>query len=190
MKYSNNLVAKFCEELKKVPNIKYVCKKLGINRCTFYRWRTQHHFFEKSITDALFIGRESINDSAESVIINGVQNGDMKCATYWLSHNHDRYIAVERVPYHQYLHRQDVEFLKQKAPDDYLFDSMFKYHFMIEDQHGKKVAHELTKYIIERICGDDQELIDIYHATYAEYVRNRILDTERSYKSRDIPRNP
>lgn len=185
MKYSNNLVAKFCEELKKVPNIKYVCKKLGINRCTFYRWRTQHHFFEKSITDAMFIGRESINDSAESVIINGVQNGDMKCATYWLSHNHDRYIAVERVPYHQYLHKQDVEFLKQKTPNDYLFDLMFEHHYMMEDQEGKEVAYSKIKGMVESLCRDDKELIDIYYATYAEYAHNRTEHVKKLFKSKE-----
>lgn len=185
MKYNDDLVARFCEELKKVPNVKYACKKLGINRSTFYRWRTQHHFFEKSIIDAMFIGRESINDSAESIIINGVQNGDMKCATYWLSHNHERYIAVERARYHQFLHAEDVKVLKQKTTDDYTFDLLFSYHFGLEDMYGKEIAHNKTEYMVKTLCREDKDLIDIYYAAYAEYARNRLEHADTLFKSKE-----
>jgi hypothetical protein len=187
MKYSEDLVAKFCEELKKVPNIKHVCKKLGIDRSTFYRWRIRHHFFEKAITDALYIGRESINDSAESVIINGVQNGDMKCATYWLSHNHERYIAVERVPYHQHLEKTDRIFLQEPTPENSEFDQLFKYHFMVQDMYGEKRANEKVRNIVEYFCHEDPELIDIYFATYAEYAKKRIEMTEKQLAARKDP---
>ncbi len=186
MKYSNKIIEDICEELKKVPNIKYVCKKLGLDRSTFYRWRMRHHFFEQSITDAMYIGRYSINESAESIIINGVQNGDTKCATYWLSHNHERYIAVERVKYHEHLDDIDREFLKSGAPKDALFDHLHSHLYLLEDTYGKEKAKDLIMDLVEAMSAEDPELQQLFFSTYEEYSRKR---TEKVRKGLKIQEN-
>ncbi len=185
MKYDDNLVGKICEELKKVPNIKYVAKKVGIDRSTLYRWRLRHHLFDKEMTDAIAIGRESINDSAESVIINGVQNGDIKCATYWLSHNHERYIAVERVSHHRQLEKEDIEFVRRPIPEDANFDKAFDYYFSLESMHGEKIALKKVKVIVDFLCHDDKNLIDIFYAALAEFKKKINNYDEKVRKAAD-----
>lgn len=184
MRYSAKLMTEICDELKKIPNIKYVCRKFNINRSTFYRWRVRHHTFEQNITEALCIGRESINDSAESVIITGVQDGDVKCATYWLSHNHERYVAVERVPYLEHLNRNDRKFVKEPIPDDSVFDHLAKYLYILEDIRGEDVARKEFIPLVEWVCHEDSKLIDIFYSTYAEYKQRQDNKTDKEYRAK------
>lgn len=90
-KQRNGIKKSFCEVLEKMPIIETACKKVGISRMTFYRWRKRDKKFSKKIEEALDVSRESVNDLAESKIIQGINTGDMRAAKFWLQNNCSRY---------------------------------------------------------------------------------------------------
>lgn len=181
MKFGPKITEQFCEELKKVPNIRYACKKLGIDRSTFYRWIMKHFVFHQRIIDALSIGREGINDAAESVIITGVQNGDVKCSTYWLGHNHERYVPVERVRYLQHLDKSDIEFMNKPIPNESMFEALFDHYFQVEEIMGIDRAKDNMTPLVNLVCREDPALIDIFFASYEEWKTAK-LDREDKTK--------
>lgn len=85
-------------ELAKTPLVETACKKAGISRATFYRWRADDEDFEDNTDFALAQGRERINDLAESRLIQGLDRGELSYIRYWLNHNHHRYVQRKRVP--------------------------------------------------------------------------------------------
>jgi len=189
MRYGPNIVKQMTEELQKVPNVRYVCKKLGIHHSTFYRWMGAHFTFHQSVETALTLGRKTINDAAESVIITGVQNGDYRSATYWLSHNHERYISVDRVQYYQYLDRHDLEFIQKDVPRESIFDAMFKYYFLLEDKYSREQAKKIIDPFVDVVSHEDNELKKVFYAAYDEWKENRISYTEKQLKVQETDPN-
>lgn len=174
MKFEPNIVRKVADELKKIPNIRHVSAKIGIDHSTFYRWMVKHVEFHKTVEAALMIGRERITDAAESVILTGIQNGDMRAAMYWLAHNNERYIPEDRVRYFQYLEKNQRLFLKNTTSDDSEFESLFKGHFELEKLIGQKRAAEYIAPFVEAVCHVDHSLIEIYQAAYSEWKNGEL----------------
>ncbi|MEI6042514.1 MAG: hypothetical protein WCQ00_03030 [bacterium] len=87
-------------ELRKHGIIDFACKKAGIARSSYYRLLKIKRF-RKLVREAKLEGIDVNNDTAESVILNGIRSKDVGCAKYWLEHNHPRYkkreIAKEHV---------------------------------------------------------------------------------------------
>lgn len=166
MRYGSKIISQICEELKKVPNIRYVCQKVGIDHSTFYRWLSQHFTFHQAIVGAMMIGRERINDTAENVIITGIMNGEFRSATYWLSHNHKRYVVHDRIQFHQFLDGEEIDFLEKETPADSLFEPLFKYLVLLEDKLGSEGAFKEIKPLVEIVCQEDQNLIEIFFSTF------------------------
>ena len=83
---------KLLEELHIFPNKSLACKKLGLSRNTVYRWCKEDCLFKDMIEEAMEIGRESINDLAESTVVQHIKGGDLKAAKYWLDNNKKNYI--------------------------------------------------------------------------------------------------
>lgn len=79
------------ESLKKTPIIQLVCEKIGIVRCTFYRWRKDDKEFAVAVDKALSQGRQMINDMAESQLISAIKDKNMTAIIFWLKHNHKNY---------------------------------------------------------------------------------------------------
>lgn len=169
MRYSKKIVKQITEELQKIPNIRHVCQKVGIDHSTFYRWMTKHFEFHKAVEDAIYFGRKNINDAAESVIVSGIQRGDLKSAQYWLSHNNERYVPERRVKYFQYLEHFDLEFLKKEVPDDSEFERLFRHYFIEEETYGKEEAKKRIEIILEVVCQNDPQLKDVFYAAYTEW---------------------
>lgn len=84
--------SRFIKEIKEVPIVSSVCMKINISRQTFYRWMEEDENFKSEVTKALNVGRDSINDLAESQLINSIKDGDLHATKYWLSSNHARYV--------------------------------------------------------------------------------------------------
>ena len=82
----------FIKEIKEVPIISSVCMKVNISRQTFYRWMEEDEPFRTEVTKAMNVGRDSVNDLAESQLINSIKDGDLHATKYWLSSNHARYV--------------------------------------------------------------------------------------------------
>ena len=69
MSKRERLKAKFVELLQEYPVIEAICKKIGVSRATYYRWRDDDISFRNMSDEAFAQGRGSINDLAESVVM-------------------------------------------------------------------------------------------------------------------------
>jgi hypothetical protein len=81
----------FFEQLKAIPNISIACEKVGLSRNTIYRWCHEDPEFKKRLDDALRTGVDSINDLAESKLINHINQGNLQAIRYWLDNNKKNY---------------------------------------------------------------------------------------------------
>ena len=79
--------------LKEMPVIQVVCKRTGVSRATYYRWRTENKDFLRQSNEAANEGREFICDMSESQIIKSIQEGKLPACALWLKHNSPRYGA-------------------------------------------------------------------------------------------------
>ncbi len=85
-KLENSLI----EQLKQTPIIQIACKKIGISRATYYRWRKNKEFAKNADT-ALAEGLLLINDLAESQLLSAIQDKNMTGIIFWLKHRHPSY---------------------------------------------------------------------------------------------------
>ena len=92
MRKSKKTTKALLDVLSDVPNISFACKKLGISRQTFYRWKNTDSSFSDLIDDHLTMGREYISDIAESRLAERINLGEMSAIRYWLGNNSKRYI--------------------------------------------------------------------------------------------------
>jgi ACT domain-containing protein len=81
------------ETLKEMPIIQVACKKVGINKSTYYRWRKEDGDFLKQSEDALKQGFEFINDMSESQIVQLIREKKMPAISMWLKNHHPIYGA-------------------------------------------------------------------------------------------------
>jgi hypothetical protein len=79
------------EVLKEMPIIQIACKKAGVSRATYYRWRQGDKLFKRQSMDAMDQGVEFINDMSESQLITLIKEKKMPAIALWLKNNHQRY---------------------------------------------------------------------------------------------------
>jgi len=79
------------ETLKEMPIIQIACKKSGISRATYYRWRQEDKNFLRQSEDAMAQGFEFINDMSESQIVTLIKEKKLPAIALWLKHHHPRY---------------------------------------------------------------------------------------------------
>lgn len=79
------------EQLKKTPITQVVCEKVGIARCTFYRWCNEDTEFKAEVERARSIGYGLINDLAESQLVKKIHEGNMTAILFWLKTHHAKY---------------------------------------------------------------------------------------------------
>ena len=84
------------EALKEMPVVQMACRKAGISRATYYRWRKEDKNFLRQCEDAMNQGIEFINDMSESQLITLIREKKMPAIALWLKHNHARYGSKTR----------------------------------------------------------------------------------------------
>ena len=77
--------------LKEMPIVQVACKKCGVSRATYYRWRQDDRMFLRQSNDALAQGIDFINDMSESQLITMIKEKRMPAIAMWLKHNNVRY---------------------------------------------------------------------------------------------------
>lgn len=186
MKYSKNLVKEITTELEKVPLIRHVCTKVGIDHSTFYRWMIRHPTFLKLVQGSLYLGRKKLNDVAESVIINGIQNKEFKSSAFWLVHNDPRYMSHAKGQHYQLLNDHMIHIFQSDLSEEYAdypttFEKMFNLLYETEEILGEDRAKKMLEPFLTLACHEDLNLIDIFHATYAEW-RNNLVEVKSKVK--------
>jgi hypothetical protein len=74
------------EELEKNGNVGHACKKAGIVRSTYYRWREKSKKFSETAEKAFNNGTLAINDLGQAKLILMIRDGNFSAIKYWLSH--------------------------------------------------------------------------------------------------------
>ena len=77
--------------LEKTPIVEAACKKAGLPRSTYYRWRKEDEAFAELCDETIETSIGRINDLAESQLINAIKNQNMTAITFWLKHHHGKY---------------------------------------------------------------------------------------------------
>ncbi len=76
--------------LKELPIVQIACKKVGIGRTTYYRWRKNKNF-SVAADAALAEGEALITDMSESQLISLIRNGNFQAVQLWLKTHHPKY---------------------------------------------------------------------------------------------------
>lgn len=170
MKYKHDIIDKILEELRKIPNIRYACSKIGIDHSTYYRWMLRHPTFRKRVLTAMHVGKSNISAIAEATIINGVNNGDYKSSVFWLSHNELQYMQREKADHQWELYKYHESVLREKIIlNGKNFESLFVVIELLEKSYEQEVFDHLSQSIISKFCDNDQELIEVCKAVYQSW---------------------
>lgn len=85
------------EALREMPIARVACKRAGISRATYYRWRNENKEFLSECYEAISIGMDAINDMSDSQLIALIGEKSLQAIKWWQQHNHERYGAKKRV---------------------------------------------------------------------------------------------
>lgn len=83
--------AKLLEHLNRTPVVEIACKRMGIARSTYYRWRKDDEDFALSSDEAIEQSTAMVNDMAESQLISAIKEKNMTAIIFWLKHHHRAY---------------------------------------------------------------------------------------------------
>ena len=87
---------KLVKELRRSPIVQLACKKTGIGRSTYYKWRLHDKVFARACEQAIKNGESLINDIVESKLISLAQGSNLEAMKFWLKHNHQKYAVTTR----------------------------------------------------------------------------------------------
>ncbi len=82
---------KLLAALETYPVVQVACKRAGVSRGTFYRWRDEDADFAADVRTAMEEGKEFINDMSEAQLIELIKEKNFPPVRYWLSHHHPAY---------------------------------------------------------------------------------------------------
>ena len=84
---------KLLDALREMPIVQIACKRAGVSRPTYYRWRRENKLFKRQAMDAMDQGVEFINDMSESQLVTLIKEKKMPAIALWLKHRHASYGA-------------------------------------------------------------------------------------------------
>ena len=82
--------------LKEIPIVVLACKKVGLDKSTFYRWKNSDKRFAREVSRAMSRGVEYISDIAEAHVIQGVKKGERNYVLTWLKSHRSPYKRTEK----------------------------------------------------------------------------------------------
>lgn len=86
-----NQQTKLLEFLGESGNISFACKRAGVSRETYYRWRKDSEEFTLKSDSAVSSGKEFVNDLAHSKLMQSINEGYFPAVKFQLSNCHDDY---------------------------------------------------------------------------------------------------
>lgn len=130
------------EAIKEMPIIQIACKKAGVSRATYYRWRNEDNQFKRQSEDAMSQGIDFINDMSESQLITLIREKKMPAIALWLKTNHPRYGTKNQVV-------PQTEPMENLNPEDPRYSEYQKLKLVAE-----QYENELRKTIVANIHAD------------------------------------
>lgn len=85
-KLKNSLI----EQLKEMPIVQVACKKVGVGRTTYYRWRESKKFAREADA-AIAEGEAFITDMSESQLISLIRDRNFQALQLWLKSHSPKY---------------------------------------------------------------------------------------------------
>jgi len=79
------------ETLRQMPIVELSCKKVGVSRATFYRWKRDDKEFTKAVDNAILEGENLVTDMSESQLISLVKDRNFQAIHLWLKVHHKKY---------------------------------------------------------------------------------------------------
>jgi hypothetical protein len=86
----NKIKDSLIEKLKEMPILQFACKKVGISRASYYRWRKDPEF-AKEADEAITEGEALITDLSESQLISLIRDRNFPALQLWLKSHHPKY---------------------------------------------------------------------------------------------------
>ena len=87
---AQKLRQKLLEHLTESGNISYACKRTGISRETYYKWK-ENSLFAFDAEAAYEYGKSFVNDLAHTQLILNIQQGNMQAVRFQLASCHPDY---------------------------------------------------------------------------------------------------
>lgn len=109
----NDTRAKTIQMIAEMPFVNQACKKAGISRATFYRWKKDNPEFREGVNKALKEGRENIAEIAEVMLMKKVRDGDINAIKFTLAHNTNRYKTKRAAYPFPPISREDLEIYRE-----------------------------------------------------------------------------
>ncbi|MEX2563845.1 MAG: hypothetical protein WD312_01890 [Candidatus Paceibacterota bacterium] len=142
--------SKLLQILAETPIVSFACKKIGLDRTTYYRWRKDDKDFRDQTDAILEIGRQNINDMAESAVIKGIKNENARLIIFWLQYNNPRYKPVRTTYVDPVTHPHKLESGETCRVCGYKEPNIEKYRGRKKQKISKEdLVHELSKRIKE-----------------------------------------
>lgn len=129
------------EALKEMPIARVACKRAGVSRATYYRWRNEDKRFLQECYVAISIGIEAINEMSDSQLIALIGEKSLQAIKWWQQHNHERYGAKARP-------NPIAEVFEGLEPDDPKFQKI--------NDITKRYEDELREELVKEIHGTNQ----------------------------------
>jgi predicted DNA binding protein len=107
-KLKNSLI----EQLKEMPILQFACKKVGVSRASYYRWRKDLEF-AKEADAAIVEGETLITDLGESQLISLIRDRNFPAIQLWLKTHHPKY--ANKVEVEGHLTYSDEELTPEQA---------------------------------------------------------------------------
>jgi hypothetical protein len=82
---------KVLEHLSESGNVSYACKRTGVSRETYYRWRADDEGFLVQTENAVSQGKAFVNDLAHTKLMQSIQEGYFPAVRFQLVNCHDDY---------------------------------------------------------------------------------------------------
>lgn len=78
--------------LKEMPIVQIACKKAGISRATYYRWRKEDKNFLQQSEEAMAEGVDFINDLSEGQLVNLIREKSWPALAFWLRKRNPKFL--------------------------------------------------------------------------------------------------
>lgn len=124
------------EALKEMPIARVACKRAGVSRATYYRWRNEDKKFLQECYGAISIGIEAINEMSDSQLIALIGEKSLQAIKWWQQHNHERYGAKART-------NPAAEVFEGMEPDDPKLQKIYDITKRYEDELREELVKEI-----------------------------------------------